>query len=266
MQFTNAHRLCGIMQLRRLMSTLLLFSAPALFFASGLEDGDCQQCVLVLTADWDAVKGKLFPFERETARDQWKMYCSPVAVVVGAKGIAWGSDLSDRIDLPGPAKKEGDKKGPAGYYPISSAFGYASTANGLKLSYRPLKASIEAIDDPRSRYYNQIVDRSEIPNPDWHSSEKMFRTDDLYKWGIVVDYNTPPQPGRGSCIFLHLWRNSSSGTAGCTAMAERDLIKIMRWLDPAKRPMFVQLTRPMYKQLREKWNLPGVEGAVPSDL
>jgi hypothetical protein len=30
--------------------------------------------------------------------------------------------------------------------------------------------------------------------------------------------------------------------------------------------MFVQLTRPMYKQLREKWNLPGVEGAVPSDL
>jgi D-alanyl-D-alanine dipeptidase len=73
---------------------------------------------------------------------------------------------------------------------------------------------------------------------------------------MFVEYNTPAQGNRGSCIFLHIWKNRRSATTGCTAMAENDLKKIMHRLDPDQRPMLVQLTLPIYNEVREKWDLP----------
>ena len=64
-------------------------------------------------------------------------------------------------------------------------------------------------------------------------SEKMLRDDGLYKWGVFVEHNPAAAPGAGSCIFLHIWKDSTTPTTGCTAMAEKDLVKLLRWLDPA---------------------------------
>src|ERR1051326_1473850 len=61
-----------------------------------------------------------------------------------------------------PVKKEGDGKSPGGVFALGTAFGYASQPlPGLKVPYLNLTPSIECVDDPGSRRYNRLVDRSE---------------------------------------------------------------------------------------------------------
>src|SRR5204862_1098842 len=123
-----------------------------------------------------------------------------IAVVVGRNGLGQGRGLV-RLDFDGaPDKKEGDNRAPAGIFRLSSAFGYAParSAAWVKLPYLALSKQIEGIDDPASRYYNKLVNRSAVAKVDWRSSEQMRRDDVLYKWGIVVAHNSKRIPGAGS--------------------------------------------------------------------
>lgn len=215
-----------------------------------------SQCLVVVAANWNAKTAVLRAFERKGSRSGWQMHGAAIPVVLGKNGLATGRGL---VDLKGgPRKMEGDNKAPAGIFRLGPAFGYAprSGARWIKLAYVPLTKQTEGIDDPRSRYYNRLVDRSKVAKVDWRSSEKMLRADDLYKWGVVVAHNSPATPGAGSCIFLHIWKDSRSATAGCTAMTERDLVNLLRWLDPAKRPILVQMPRSEYEELRTRFRLP----------
>jgi len=61
--------------------------------------------------------------------------------------------------------------------------------------------------------------RALAPGDSLPSHEDMLRPDDLYRYVLIIGYNTPkPVPGAGSCIFLHVWRGKDSSTAGCTAI------------------------------------------------
>jgi L,D-peptidoglycan transpeptidase YkuD (ErfK/YbiS/YcfS/YnhG family) len=184
------------------------------------------------------------------------MHGPTIPVVLGKKGLAWGIGAADFKAA--SRKVEGDNKAPAGIFRLGPAFGYApkSAARWIKLSYVSLTSQTEGIDDPRSRYYNQLVDRSKVAKVDWHSSEQMRRADDLYKWGIFVAHNSRATPGAGSCIFLHIWKDSRSATAGCTAMAEPNLVSLLRWLNPAARPVLVQMPQAEYEAAQGKFRLP----------
>ena len=121
-----------------------------------------------------------------------------------------------------------------------------------------LSKNMVAVDDPLSRYYNQIVDQSgscRIDHHDWKHAEKLFGVD-VYRLGVVIEHNVPAEPGLGSCIFFHIWKDPITSTSGCTAMSERELIRVVRWLDPAKDPLLMQLPRPVYKTIEAEWNLP----------
>jgi L,D-peptidoglycan transpeptidase YkuD (ErfK/YbiS/YcfS/YnhG family) len=213
-----------------------------------------RQCLLVLTRDWKSSSGLIRLFERERLDSAWQQHGSPEPVVLGKSGLGWGRGLVETKSLPGPRKKEGDGKAPAGVFRLLSAFGYAPTCH-TQLPYLALSPDIEAVDDPQSRYYNQLVARSKIGSPDWRTSEHMLRDDDRYKWGIVVAHNMPPQPGAGSCIFLHVWNNPGP-TVGCTAMSEKNIVAVIQWLDPKLHPLLVQLPQSAYDERREKWKLP----------
>ena len=191
----------------------------------------------------------------------------PIAIVVGKNGLGWGIGVI-AADGPsvasGPVKKEGDGKAPAGIFALGTAFGYASQPlPGLKMPYLNLSPSIECVDDVASKHYNRIVDHSVVA-PDWNSSEHMRDTGELYRWGVVVDHNGtvpgrdsgPPAPGAGSCVFLHIWHSHDQGTAGCTAMSQIHLETLLTWLDPARKPLLVQLPEPAYEQLIKRWMLP----------
>jgi D-alanyl-D-alanine dipeptidase len=213
---------------------------------------------VVLTENWASTTGSLHAFERGGTTGSWKERGPGIPVVVGKNGLGRSRGLV-RVDFKGaPAKQEGDDRAPAGIFRLSSAFGYAPAQSSawIKLPYLVLSKQIEAIDDPNSRYYNRLVDRSKIATIDWRSSEQMRRDDVLYKWGVVVDHNPAPIPGAGSCIFLHIWKNSSAPTAGCTAMSESDLVRLLQWLDPAQQPILVQMPRADYRSVAAKYGLP----------
>jgi D-alanyl-D-alanine dipeptidase len=158
--------------------------------------------------------------------------------------------------LAGPHKIEGDKKAPAGVFNLLFSFGYQHSAPATRLPYRPISPETVTVDDPRSRYYNQMLETTGVRHPDWRSAEKMRLTDDRYKWGIFVGHNLPPVPGAGSAIFLHVWKNSATTTVGCTAMPEKALVDLLHWLDPAKHPLLIQLPSPVYHQLEKAEKLP----------
>ena len=214
-----------------------------------------RQLVVVTTRDWDAVQGTLRRFERKDSKSEWRQVGDAVPIVVGRGGLGWGAGLNSETGE-GPVKKEGDGKSPAGVFSLSDAFGFAADAPGLHVPYTPLTPTVECVDDTSSRRYNLIVDRGGVRDVDWNSSEKM-RSVDGYRWGVVVEHNASPRvPGRGSCIFLHIWSGPEKGTAGCTAMGQPNLEALLRWLDAKKKPVLVQLPEAEYERLRSAWKLP----------
>lgn len=222
------------------------------------------QVLVVTTQDWDGVDGTLQMYERPQARKKWKAAGAPIPVVVGKKGLGWGAGVASSRDTgrraaSGPIKQEGDGKSPAGIFRLSTAFGYAAQRPAAwKMPYLFLSPSVECVDDAHSKFYNRVLDRASVA-PDWSSSEQMLRPDGQYRWGLVVDYNADPvTAGAGSCIFLHIWLGPSVGTTGCTAMAQEQLEALLGLLDPARRPLLVQLPRPQYKKLKRRWKLPAL--------
>ena len=218
-----------------------------------LENRHARQCVIVTTESWSSPNGTMSIFERAMLDSNWKQHGSTIPVVVGKAGLAWGHGVAAENNE--PFKKEGDHKAPAGIFVLHGVFGYAPRAQ-TKMRYLALSPNIVGVDDPESRYYNQLIDKTKITKTDWRTAEEMFRKDDLYKWGVIVDHNVRAKPGAGSCIFLHIWKNSTTPTAGCTAMSEKNILDLIRWLDPAFAPLLVQLPRPAYDELRDEWRLP----------
>ena len=215
---------------------------------------DAQQALVVTTSGWNAVDGKLLRFEKHEG--QWKPAGEPIPIVVGKNGLAWDALQEFAPPKSEPVKHEGDGRSPAGVFAISELFGFDSTPEWARLPYRQLTTTIECVDDPNSAQYGQVVDRSVFPNPTWESSEKM-REVDAYKIGAVVAYNNEiAVPGSGSCIFLHIWKGTGHGTAGCTAMEEAKLEDVLMWLDAGKNPVVIQFPESVYEKYRAAWSLP----------
>ena len=216
-----------------------------------------RQLIVVTTRDWGEVPGTLRRFERKGARGAWVQVGADAPAAVGRNGLGWGVGVAEAGGAGGPVKKEGDGKAPAGVFAFGPAFGFApEPAAWLRSPYIPLTTSVECVDDTASRRYNLIVDRLAVGDADWNSSERM-RSVEGYRWGLVVRHNdAPPVAGRGSCIFLHIWAGPGKGTAGCTAMEEERLTELLRWLDPKRLPLLVQLPEAEYARLRAAWRLP----------
>jgi D-alanyl-D-alanine dipeptidase len=244
------------------LACLLLASSSARAQVSNGKDAQplrrARQLIVVTTRDWASVQGTLRLFERKSARGVWRQTGgAAVPIVVGRGGLGWGDGLIKNLG-DAPLKKEGDGRAPAGVFKLGTAFGFAAAreADWLRLPYTPLAPTTECVDDVASRHYNTIVDRGTVGVVDWNSSERM-RSVEGYHWGLVVEHNAaPPVAGRGSCIFLHIWAGPEKGTAGCTAMEEANLERLLRWLDMRKRPLLVQLPRAEYARLRPVWQLP----------
>jgi D-alanyl-D-alanine dipeptidase len=220
---------------------------------------EARQLVLVTTADWEAVRGRVQYYKRAEANLPWQAAGDEAPVVVGRNGMAWGYGLHAPQRDAGPIKTEGDGKAPAGIFRLGHAFGYtpADQVGVIKFPYLQLTSAIECVDDARSVYYNQIVNRLQITAVDWNSSEQMARRDERYRWGVTIAHNAdPPVPKAGSCIFLHIWESALSGTSGCTAMEAARIEELIGWLDPSASPLLAQLPESEFKRLHQSWGLP----------
>jgi L,D-peptidoglycan transpeptidase YkuD (ErfK/YbiS/YcfS/YnhG family) len=164
-------------------------------------------------------------YAMEKSEGNWQNAFEPFNAVIGKKGFASAGE-----------KREGDGKTPSGIYPLKLTFGYNESAK-TKMPYRQALEDDIWVDDPNSEDYNRWTKKQETKAS---SYEIMKRNDDLYKYGIVIEYNTNPViRGNGSAIFLHIWKGEGMPTAGCVAVSEEDIIKILGWLDPAASPLII---------------------------
>lgn len=217
------------------------------------------QAVVVKTGDWSAVTGTAQLVERKDLKSGWKRVGDGFPVVVGSGGLAWG-DYELKPTAAAKYKKEGDNNAPAGLFPLMSSFGSAVKPDAVELPYTKLDQYTECVDDVRSNHYNKIVNRMQVGSFDWKSSEKMLAVGEQYALGVFVGYNSfPVERGRGSCIFLHIWKAPGEGTSGCTAMARRDLERLVGWLSPDKNPYLIQLPESEYDHYRKSWKLPKIK-------
>ena len=209
------------------------------------------QLVIVLSEHPDSINAQLSKYE--FTQNKWKQVGKTHDVTLGRTGLANG--IGHQL-LKGNLKQEGDGKSPAGIFEFGTAFGYTSKqeAPDFKLPYVQLTEVTQCIEDSKSKYYNQIIDNTKVTK-DWETADFMKRDDDLYKWGVFVKHNTPAKPEAGSCIFFHLWRGPGKHTSGCTAMTERNMLDLIKWLDPSKEPILIQVTGEEYADLKKVFDL-----------
>jgi len=252
------------------MESILLFSVfvflITVFFAYRLSAqrpsaqtvGISGQLIVVITDGWNSTTGKAYAFER--SESHWTQRFS-FSAVIGANGFGIGAMPDATASYPGGiSKKEGDNKSPCGVYTLGTVFGYAppEETHWLKMPYVEATNDLICVDDAGSVSYNKLVKLGSAET-DYTSFEKMHLHTDEYKWGIFINHNSEDiKPGKGSCLFLHIWTNDHTGTAGCTAMAEEDMLKILSWIDNSKNPLLVQMPFSLYKQVADKMELPVV--------
>ncbi len=87
-------------------------------------------------------------------------------------------------------------------------------------------------DDPRDPAYNRAARGREYG----FSHERLRRADALYDMIAVLDYNWPEATsGKGSAIFMHVWRKPRHPTEGCIAFSADVLRFIIESWGPASR-------------------------------
>jgi len=130
-------------------------------------------------------------------------------------------------------KMEGDGGTPAGSFPLRRLFYRPDRLRSPEtgLPSQQLTPADAWCDDPGDPDYNRHVKR-----PFWRGHEVMWRGDHLYDLIVEVGYNdSPPVPGRGSAIFIHLARPDYGPTAGCVAFNQADMLTILKALEPESR-------------------------------
>jgi len=205
--------------------------------------------VVVHAPLWGSSGGTLSRWTRASGAERWKPFGEPVPVRLGRAGLGWGrglhADAPSKV-LPGPTKREGDRRSPAGAFTLGTAFGQKQPGawRALRWPWRSVGPLDRYVDDPVSPFYNtwQVAPRN--GGAAWSSAERLSQ----YELGVVVQHNAEPvEPGAGSAIFLHPWRSPETPTIGCTAMARESLVDLVSWLDPEARPVLVQVPGTVFK-------------------
>lgn len=130
-------------------------------------------------------------------------------------------------------KREGDGATPAGTHRIMGMFYRPDRLARHQVPgwARPIRPGDLWADDPAMPDYNQLVRA-----PCRHSHEQMRRADPLYDIVLVTDWNCPlAEAGRGSAIFLHLWRKPRHPTAGCVAFRRDHMLWLLARIAPGTR-------------------------------
>lgn len=125
-------------------------------------------------------------------------------------------------------KREGDGATPVGVWQLMGG-GYRADrgrAPDVPVRMRAIGPRDLWSDAPDAPEYNHAVRA-----PYAASHERLARADRLYDIFLVTDWNWPNAvPGKGSAIFVHIWRGPRKPTAGCLAFREDHLRWILhRW-------------------------------------
>ncbi len=228
----------------------------------GALDPAVQQLIVAVAPDWNAQNGRLQLFER--CAGGWKAVGAPWPVLFGRNGLAWGRGVLG-TEEPGLHKAEHDKRAPAGVFRIGTIYTYdTALPSGADFRFHTVTQADAWVDDPASADYNRHIT---IPDPAqppaWFEKQKMRHNDFAYRWLVEIRHNAdPPVPGAGSAIFFHIRRGADRPSAGCTTMAEENLVKLIRWLRVGRDPHYALLPKGEYEKKWQAWGLPSPKEAA----
>ena len=135
--------------------------------------------------------------------DKYKIKCS-----IGKNGVSF-------------KKKEGDDQTPGGDFKFKYILYRKDRVLNFitKLKKIIIKKNMGWCDDPKSKYYNQL-----IKFPFKHSAEKLWLKENSYDIILVIDDNLKPIiKYKGSAIFLHIQKKKYQATKGCIAISKKNM-------------------------------------------
>jgi L,D-peptidoglycan transpeptidase YkuD (ErfK/YbiS/YcfS/YnhG family) len=205
--------------MRSVILTLVLLLSPSLALAQSCPAplAGARKLVLVTPDTMTSTTATLQRFTRAGANAPWHADGGPATAMIGRKGTAWSHAFRAYAASGEPVKVDGDKRVPAGIYPIGRSFGFGPSRLP---GYMRIGDGMTCVDDPSSPAYNTITSRERVG---WKvHGENMWRVPE-YRRGLVVDYPTNRAAKAGSCIFIHVRKPGATGTSGCVSLPEGDV-------------------------------------------
>lgn len=215
-----------------MMRTLLLTAAISLVPVAAQAQScpeplaSARRLVLVTSGATWTPAARIQRFERDTPMAAWRAIGQSEPALIGREGMAWAYHFREFARSAEGIKVDGDKKAPAGFFKIGSAFGFSPTQ---RPNYLHIKEGTVCVDDPSSPAYNTITHRRDIGSR--VRGENMWRVPE-YRRGLLVDYPTNASVKAGSCIFIHATVPGKTGTAGCVALPEQSVASLQDFAAP----------------------------------
>ncbi|MBG0566014.1 L,D-transpeptidase family protein [Actinoplanes aureus] len=205
--------------------------------------GNARQLIVVTAPGWSSTRATLRAYQRG-GDGRWRQVFKAMAARTGYGGWAWANR---RVQDTGQT--------PVGTFTITRAFGVRPDP-GTRLPYREVDGNDYWVGDRRDpRTYN-LFQPSASPNRTWRISqaERLAAYPTQYAYAAVINFNRPSgvrwdakrgeyvagkpaHVGRGSAIFLHA--SGKGATAGCVSVSRSNMVRLLKWLNPAKRPRIV---------------------------
>ena len=188
--------------------------------------GGATQVVTVVAGSAASTTASLTAWELRAGG--WTPVLGPVTAWVGGQGIGAASETSSRT--------------PAGTFSLTEAFGRQGNP-GTALPYRVLDPQDWWVSDTGSALYNQHTRCAAGTCPFREAAgENLWSTGWVYDHAVVIDYNrSPVVRGAGSAFFLHV--TNGAPTAGCVAIDDDSLTRLLRWFSPSAGPLISIGTR-----------------------
>jgi len=189
--------------------------------------GNATQIVTVTAPSSTSTTATLSAWKKVGAG--WVRVYGPVKAWVGVDGVGKASEYTSKT--------------PAGSFTLTKAFGRLSNP-GTRLSYFKTNSRDWWVGQS-GRYYNTHQRCKAGQACPWHSpSEHLYYVTPYYNYAAVIDYNTRNAPGgvkqhAGSAFFFHVHPAGTGGTGGCVAIKQGQLVKILKWLNPARHPRII---------------------------
>ncbi|MDO5473342.1 MAG: L,D-transpeptidase family protein [Akkermansia sp.] len=238
---------------------LLTLMTIVLCTATAAVPSNCTQAILGIAEGWNSSNVTLSLVEKNTA-GQWVRVLGPYRGKLGREGLVWGLGLHRN---PGHAsiKREGDWRSPAGIFTLGGLWvtNKKAVRRDPRIPYVQVGPADLWVSDPAyPKLYNRHVRLDHPARTKWELRERMRQNDYAHSIKLLIGHNTAkPVVGAGSSIFFHIWRNNgASPTAGCTAMDEQNLRRIIARLNPDRHPIYILLPHSEYAKRRKLWRLP----------
>jgi L,D-peptidoglycan transpeptidase YkuD (ErfK/YbiS/YcfS/YnhG family) len=207
--------------------------------------GDAQQLIVVTGKSKTSSYATLRTYQKN-ANGTWTAKFAAMPARNGYKGWVVASQ---RVQNTGTS--------PQGTFRMTSTFGLKKNP-GTKVPYRLADGNDYWVGDQKDPKTYNLVQSSASAKRTWRvgEAERLAAYPTQYEYAAVIDFNRPaastvkwnatyseyvtskPVNVRlGSAIFLHI--NGKGSTAGCVSLKRTDMINVLKWLDPAKKPRIV---------------------------